>query len=346
MSAAGAARLPWRRRVADGELTSAEAVAAVLDRLAMLLAGGAAPATAWALLARHAGGLGDAAAGSHGGPRGDAGPVGSRVPASAAGSAEIARAVARALDEGRDATLVLAARPEPGWRALGCAWTLAIRTGAPLARALGGLAGGFRDVGAAERDVRVALAGPAATSRIVLALPLVGLGLGLAMGADTLGVLTTTPFGLVCLAVGAALMASGWWWMRALVRRASCRDPHPGLALDLVALGMLGGSAAGEVAATVSAVMRRFDLHDGAAATIAPTLRLAAEAGVPPAELLRREAVLARVVARAAGQRRAAELGVGLMLPLGVCVLPAFIALGVAPLVLAILGDVLRPLAG
>lgn len=301
------------------ELSPTEEVAAVLDRLAMLLSGGATPASAWRLVARHA-------------RRDDA-------------TAEVVGDVAHQLEDGGDVGQALAKRSEAGWRALGCAWSLAARTGAPLARSLGGLSSGFRDVGEAERDVQVALAGPSSTSRIVMALPLVGLGLGLVMGVDTLGVLTTTPFGIACLATGIVLMLVAWWWMRVLVRRASTGDPHPGLALDLVALGMRGGGAAESVAAAVATALREFDLHDSAASDIARTLALAADAGVPPAELLRREAALARVIARASAKRRAAKLGVSLMLPLGVCVLPAFIALGVAPLVLAILGDVIDPLA-
>lgn len=307
------------RRTSTGELSHTEEVAAVLDRLAMLLQGGAAPVAAWSLVAAYA--------------RADD------------STATVVREVAQSLDRGGEVGQTLAERSEPGWRALGCAWAIATRTGAPLARSLGGLASGFRDVGEAERDVQVALQGPTSTSRIVIALPLVGLGLGLVMGVDTLGVLTTTPFGIACLLVGAALMAGAWWWMRVLVRRASVGDPHPGLALDLVALGMRGGGAATTIARTVATAMREFDLHDGAASGITRTLDLAADAGVPPAELLRREAALARVIARASAKRRAAKLGVSLMLPLGVCVLPAFIALGVAPLVLAILGDVLGPLA-
>jgi len=36
---------------------------------------------------------------------------------------------------------------------------------------------------------------------------------------------------------------------------------------------------------------------------------------------------------------RAAALGSRLLLPLGVCVLPAFLALGVAPMLLSVLGS-------
>ena len=62
-------------------------------------------------------------------------------------------------------------------------------------------------------------------------------------------------------------------------------------------------------------------------------------AGVPAAALLHAEAEERRRIARADGQRRAVELGTRLLLPLGVCILPAFIALGVAPIVVSIVSS-------
>jgi tight adherence protein B len=60
---------------------------------------------------------------------------------------------------------------------------------------------------------------------------------------------------------------------------------------------------------------------------------------VPAAALLRSEAEEARREARSAGQAAAARLAVTLMLPLGLCILPAFMLLGVAPLLIAIVGS-------
>ena len=54
------------------------------------------------------------------------------------------------------------------------------------------------------------------------------------------------------------------------------------------------------------------------------------------ADLLRAEAARRRRTARADGAARAAALGVRLMLPLGVCVLPAFVLLGVVPLIVSV----------
>jgi tight adherence protein B len=62
-------------------------------------------------------------------------------------------------------------------------------------------------------------------------------------------------------------------------------------------------------------------------------------AGVPAAALLHAEAEESRRAATADGERRAAELGTRLLLPLGVCILPAFIALGVAPIVVSIVSS-------
>jgi tight adherence protein B len=65
-------------------------------------------------------------------------------------------------------------------------------------------------------------------------------------------------------------------------------------------------------------------------------LALSQRAGVPAAELLRAEADEARADARADAQAAAARLGVRLMLPLGLCVLPSFMVLGVLPLIVSI----------
>ena len=63
---------------------------------------------------------------------------------------------------------------------------------------------------------------------------------------------------------------------------------------------------------------------------------LAARAGAPVAELLRAEAARLRRVARADGRRACRGPRRAPMLPLGACVLPAFVLLGVAPLLISV----------
>ena len=68
-------------------------------------------------------------------------------------------------------------------------------------------------------------------------------------------------------------------------------------------------------------------------------LDLSRRAGVPAAGLLRSEAVELRRQARADVARRAQALSVRLMIPLGLCVLPAVMVLSVVPLVVTVLGS-------
>lgn len=328
----------------------AERTAAVVERLAVLLAGGTTPLSAWAhvaaLAAREAEGANarDVALAGLARRLSEALPAlrARRAPSSdSAADASPELRVARRLRTGHGVADALAAERDDAWRILGCAWALAERTGAPLSRSLAELADGFRDVGLAEREVAVALEGPVATSRLVSALPLAGLGLGALLGLDSLGTLLGTPFGLACLVLGLGLMALGAAWSRRLVRSASRRAPHPGLELDLAALALLGGSPPGEARAAVRAALERFELEAEDGERLEEVLGLATAAGVPASTLLRSEARLARRDARTAAQARAARLGVELMLPLGACVLPAFMCLGVAPLVLSVIGSTL-----
>ena len=64
-------------------------------------------------------------------------------------------------------------------------------------------------------------------------------------------------------------------------------------------------------------------------------LDLSASAGVPAVDLLRATAELERHRARIEGRMRAAQLTSRLLLPLGVCTLPAFLLIGVAPMLLS-----------
>ncbi|NLT25248.1 MAG: hypothetical protein GXX90_01120 [Microbacteriaceae bacterium] len=307
-----------------GETTEAERVAATVERLATLLAGGSAPASVWPRLAAFVR---------------DEAPPGRRRGRRLVEPFE-AR-VARAARQGEDAAEACRAHPHHSWRALGATWRLAERTGAPLGPALHDLASAFRDLGQSDREVSVALAGPAAAARIVTALPVIGVGLGVLLGFDTLGVLVGGPVGWLLLAIGGACFAAGWWWNRRLVAAASRRPATPGFGLDLVAMGLHGGGAADAVLRRAAESLREFDLEPSGIDRAAPILALAADAGVPAAGLLRAEAALERRRARTDAARKAARLGVQLMLPLGACILPAFLALGVAPLLVAVLAKVL-----
>ncbi|TFC93338.1 type II secretion system F family protein [Cryobacterium sp. TMT3-29-2] len=226
------------------------------------------------------------------------------------------------------------------WLGLAAAWQVATQAGAPLAGCLRQLASSFRQLGELHADLAVALAGPSATARMVAFLPVVGVLFGSLLGFNTLQTLFLTAPGWACLAVGTALMLAADQWNRRLVHSARARDPTPGLELDLTAIAMTGGGSVDRARALVDTAAQRFALHRAdSAATIDRVLALSVRAGVPAAELLRSEADQLRRQARSDGQHRAATLAVTLMIPLGVCVLPAFMLIGVLPLLMTVLSS-------
>lgn len=67
------------------------------------------------------------------------------------------------------------------------------------------------------------------------------------------------------------------------------------------------------------------------------TLRFTQLSGAPAAALLRSCAAAARKRGVREAEARGAEFGIKLVVPLGLCALPAFIALGVVPVVISLL---------
>lgn len=273
-----------------------------------------------------------------------------------------AAAAARRLD--RVATLVSAGVPPPrAWELVGGlptddapAWLdveavlrVATRTGAPSAGALRALARALRRSAASDRAVRVALAGPRTSARTVLALPVLGLVLASTWGAGAVEVLLTTAAGWTCVALAGLLVAVGRSWTARLVRRATPDGRVPGVLLDAWAVAVSGGgpwSGAGEAvdeAFARVAVEEPPGRHAEERRRVAETLALAGRAGVPAAELLRAAAEDVRDDAAAAGLATAEGLAVRLVLPLGVCVLPAFVLVGVVPVVIGVLSSTAVP---
>lgn len=71
-------------------------------------------------------------------------------------------------------------------------------------------------------------------------------------------------------------------------------------------------------------------------AALGPALRFTATTGAPSAAVIHSHADALRRRRRAESKRRAATLGVRLVVPLGLCSLPAFVALTVVPLLLSL----------
>ncbi|MEV7801500.1 type II secretion system F family protein [Microbispora sp. NPDC088329] len=80
-----------------------------------------------------------------------------------------------------------------------------------------------------------------------------------------------------------------------------------------------------------------------ALAALARTMIRAAQSGAPVAEVLTRLADDARRTAQAAASAAARRVGVHAVAPLGLCFLPAFVFLGIIPMVAGLAGQILLP---
>lgn len=99
--------------------------------------------------------------------------------------------------------------------------------GAPLAEVLERCAAGITEAGHARAARAVALAGPRSTARLLGWLPLLGLALGVAVGADPVAVLLDGQLGTLCLVLGLGFMGVGRWWVASLERRARTAGTQP-----------------------------------------------------------------------------------------------------------------------
>ena len=304
----------------------------------------------------------------------------------------------QALDEGEHH---LQPHSRERMRDLSLSLRMSENAGAPLATSLERAAEHAEERIDAFLGRQSALAAPRATGRILSWLPLIGLGLGMLMGSDPLGVLTGSVAGALTGLLGLALALMGRRWTARLVRRAEeesegrgfptgqpvrlgghlAREPTgprarrrgsrsvkraeacapPGadtaLMLELLAAQLRAGlSPLAALMALAEAlnsghlrqICRRLQVGatweaawagtaSGSWDQLRDTLAPAYTAGSPSAPLLRALADAQRLSERRAAERAAGKLSVALVVPLGLCSLPAFICLGIVPILISLL---------
>ena len=119
----------------------------------------------------------------------------------------------------------------------------------------------------------------------------------------------------------------------ALLLVAGCRDPRAvDLDRPLVSIIQVGEDDDGEVRRTISERELRATYARVRFEREGETLR----AGSLPVEV--KQSALADLIQRKILAAEAERLGVRVLLPLGACVLPAFVLLGVVPVLMAVLG--------
>jgi len=243
---------------------------------------------------------------------------------------------------------------------------LSLRTGAPLAELLDRLERLQRVLSQVDGAAHAQAAGIRLTALILTALPSAALGLGHLIGADALGALLGTPLGAACCATAVALQLTGLAWAD---RLASRRPPHPhgefAVCADLMAAALRAGAPVATAVTNVgetldgplSAQLRQIgrELRAGvspeqawqrlsglpAARRLINAARRSAQSGAALSGALVRCAEDLRGDAAHERQAQTQRAAVLLVLPLGLCFLPAFVLGGLVPVVLAVLGEVL-----
>ena len=112
-----------------------------------------------------------------------------------------------------------------GLTGVAACWQVAVEGGAGLAAGLERIAAGLRAQRDQREELRAQLAGPRATALMLALLPVCGLLMGSALGADPLRVLLHTPAGWGCLVVGGLLEWGGVAWTARIV--ADAMPPIP-----------------------------------------------------------------------------------------------------------------------
>lgn len=264
---------------------------------------------------------------------------------------------------------------------LATAGRLAAATGVPLADVLQELARVETAREEAALACETAAAGPRASARVLAWLPVAGLAVATVVEPASVRLMVTTPLGWALLAIGAALTWAGRSWMGSLTsaatRSGDAEDGSEQLSLItacafLSACMRAGVDLAGALAATASAAQPHASVSAGLA-RVAGALRLGApwhaawdacdrelrplgralqpawERGASPVAALEALSTATLARARAASIADAAVLGVRLTMPVTLCLLPAFVATGIVPLLVAVsagvVGDV-APIVG
>ena len=111
--------------------------------------------------------------------------------------------------------------------AIVAACRLAAEVGAPLAAVLDVIVGTLVGAARAEDDRAAALAGPRSTARVLAWLPGIGAVVGMALGADPLGLFLAGGLGALAPMTGLVLVVVGQRWTASLVARARAAGDPP-----------------------------------------------------------------------------------------------------------------------
>ena len=173
-------------------------------------------------------------------------------------------------------------------------------------------------------ELAMAVAGPKASSRLVMSLPiLVFVGAGIS-GIPIFHAIAQPSMVWLSLLLGALIFWLGSRWTGRLLLKATPESKDPGFHLDALAIAVRAGLPLRVAASQLESILEG-----------SPSVELppdTASSGIALAELLEEQANLARFEQFTADRLRIQKTSVSVLWPLGLTVLPAFVLLAIVPI--------------
>ena len=193
----------------------------------------------------------------------------------------------------------------------------------------------------AEERIKVAYAGPKASSALVIWMPVITMGIAQLSGFDLIGEIRAKPVLGISILFGAALLFMAKALSGRFIKRAAPKENFLGYYLMGVALITGGGSSLNQAQDIAYSNYKNIfgsapDKRDQL--LMAEISNLVETTGARVGDLLKANARNLQREVSTANELQIEKLSVKLMLPLGLAVLPAFICLAVIPLMATMFG--------
>lgn len=251
---------------------------------------------------------------------------------------EAARTVTRLVRRGIPLQQAIAGLGEAGeWAVIADVWMHATQTGVPRADLCERIGMALDEVQQLRRQVHTAKASTMMSVRILAALPPVGLAGGTVLGLDMVGFLWGTGIGAICAGAGVGLAFAGWRWMSRIVALVPMVGITAGLLCDVAAHTARAGIGTASVVSSVNHLANRWD-SAAELDIVRKVVESSRHTGLPIASALAAWANSLRRSASDAAQLAIEQVPGRLVVPVGVCLFPAFVLLVVVPAIAAMAG--------
>jgi len=191
------------------------------------------------------------------------------------------------------------------------------------------------------QKIEIAHASPKSTARLMLWLPIITLAMAQLLGWGVLDTLLEKPIVLVSLGLGIALLLVAKLVTSRLLKKAKPEQSYEGFYLLGVAMAFSAGAnlvRAQDRALTSYRQVFTIEPPASELSAMAEITELVEHSGARAVELLRKQAQKMQEEVLFAAEVKIEKLGIKLMLPLGLGVLPAFVFLAIVPLMVTTLG--------